>query len=109
MSYAQFETVVHFHVGDGCSSVRTDVNFRPGACGQFLMSGNEVGVQVGLKDMVDSYSLLIGGFQINVHIALGIDHHCFPFRRQHVRSVSQTSQAKLFEVHRCHPPRHGAK
>ena len=45
-------------------------------------------------------AVLLGSFQVDVHIALGIDHDRFPLRRQHVGIERQTTQVKLFEVHR---------
>ena len=41
-----------------------------------------------------------GGVQINFHIALRIDHHGLAVGGEHVRGMRQTSQIKLFEIHR---------
>ena len=72
-------------VGNLGSAVWPNIDLCAGACGQLLVSGNEIGMQVGLEDVFDLHAVLLSGFQVNVHIALGIDDDSRPLRCQHVR------------------------
>ncbi len=99
LARAHFKAVAHLDVRDLGASVGPDVDLGPGARRQLLVPRHEVGVQVGLKDVLDLHALLLGGSQVNVHISLGIDHNRLAFRGQHVGIESQTTQVKLFEVH----------
>ena len=62
-------------------------------------------MQVRFENMPDGDPVLAGGIQIKLHIALRIHHDRLAFRSQHVGSMRQTSQVKLFEVHRASPLR----
>ncbi len=62
--------------GVGCFS---DVDGRAGARGQFFVSGDEVGVKMGLKNVPDFKLLLLRGFQINFNVTLRIDDYRFAF------------------------------
>ena len=71
---------------------------NPSACREFFVSRNKVGVQMSFEYVADFKILLVGRFQINVHIALRI-HHCgFALRSDHVRSMSQTREIRLFKI-----------
>ncbi len=70
--------------------LRSDINFRASARRQFFVSGNKVGVQMGFEYVADLEILLLGGLQINFHVALRIDDRRFALRSDHVRSMGQT-------------------
>ena len=55
------------------------------------MSGNEIGVQVSLEDVANRDLILLRSLQIDLHIALRVDHNRLALRRQHVRCVRQTT------------------
>ncbi len=79
-----------------------DIDGCAGAGGQFLMAGNEVGVQMSFEDVANLQILFLRGFEIDLNIALRIDDDRFALGPEQVRGMGQTSQIKLFEVHR--PP-----
>jgi hypothetical protein len=54
---------------------------------------------MSFKDMTDLHSMFFRGLQVNFDIALRIDHDRLALRRQHVGSMRQATQVKLFEVH----------
>jgi hypothetical protein len=63
------------------------------------VAGDKIGVQMGFKNVADRQALLLRSFQIDVHIALGINYHRLALRSQQIRSMGQTAQIKLLEVH----------
>jgi hypothetical protein len=85
--------------------LRAHVDGCTRADGQLFMAGDEVGVQMSLEDVADGEALVRSGLQIQLDIALGIDHYGFAFRSQQVGSVRQTTQIKLFEIHERSPQR----
>src|SRR5579862_741633 len=60
---------------------------------------------MSLYDVADRNALLRRGGQVEVHVALRIDHHGLTLRSQQIRSVREASQIKLLEVHRTDPPK----
>ena len=79
----------------------TQVNLRPGALPQLQMPRQEVRMKVGQIHMLNLPTVLLCLRQIGLNIPLGIHHHGTPGRRvsDEVRSVGQTSQIMLLEVH----------
>ena len=63
------------------------------------VAGNKIRVQVSFKNVPDGQPVVGRRLQIKIHVTLGIDHDCFAFRSEHVRSMGQTAEIKLFEVH----------
>ncbi len=70
--------------------LRSDVDLRAGACGEFFVTGNKVGVQVGFEDVSNRKVLLRRRLQINVNVALWIHHRRFALRSDQVRGMRQT-------------------
>jgi hypothetical protein len=66
------------------------------------MTGQEVGVEVGLDDQFDGQAELLGVGEIVGHVALRVDNHCAPggFIPDQVGRVGQTFQVVLLEDHR---------
>ena len=64
-----------------------DIDARAGSRGELSVSGNEIGVQVSFKDVADGELIRLGSCQVNLHVALRVDHNGLAFGRQHVRSV----------------------
>jgi hypothetical protein len=69
------------------------------------MAGNKVSVQMGFEDVTDRGAVFLSSFQVNVHIPLRINHGGLALRREQVRSMCQTAQVKLFEIHDSPPCR----
>jgi hypothetical protein len=42
------------------------------------MPGNKIGMQVGLEDLADRSPVFPGRFQIDLNIALGVNHESSP-------------------------------
>ena len=55
---------------------RAEIDVRSGAFRQFAMSRNEVGMEVSLDDVFDLQILAGCRFEVDIHIALGIDDGC---------------------------------
>ena len=70
-----------------------------GLCGELLVSGDEVGVQMGFDDVFDAQAVLGGGLEINVDIALRVDDGGDAVGPDQIRGVGQTSEVELFEYH----------
>ena len=103
-SNLQFEAVTQRDVWKCGSRFGSDINFRSGSRGQFFVSRDKIGVQVGFKNVADFKFLLFCGLQVNIDVALGINDGCFTFRTQQVGGVRQTTEVELFEIHN-RPPR----
>src|SRR5213080_509660 len=95
----QLEAILHIDVRELCPCGGSDVNRRAGASGEFLVSGDKVGVKVGLENVPNLQPVLGRGLQIDFDIPLWIDNYCLPVRSKQVRGMSQTSEIKLFEIH----------
>src|SRR5258708_11949219 len=54
---------------------------------------------MSLENVANNNSVLVRSLQVQLHVALGIDHYRFALRSQHVGSVRQTSKIKLLEIH----------
>jgi hypothetical protein len=63
------------------------------------MPGNKIGMKVRFEDVPDGGVVFASRFQIDLHIALRVHHQSFPTRDQQVRSMRQTAQIELLEVH----------
>jgi hypothetical protein len=100
---AQFKAVVNGHVLEGGSSLSAKINFRPSAGREFLVSRDEIGVQVRFTNMADGETVFFGSLQVKVYVTLGINHNRFALRPEHIRGMGQAAKIKLFEVHRQTP------
>ena len=94
-----FEAVAQSDMRKIRRSLRSDVNLRACAHGQFFVPRNEVGMEMRFKNMTDLQALLFGGFQIDVDVALRIDDGGFAFRSEHVGRMCQAIQVKLLKIH----------
>jgi hypothetical protein len=61
--------------GDGGG---VDVDDRPGRRGEAAVSGDVIGVVVGLEDVLDAHALVAGERQVLVDVELGVDHRGDP-------------------------------
>src|SRR5581483_6532150 len=81
------------------ASIFTYVDLCPSPLSQLTMSRNEIRVEVRLEDVFDLRPPLLRRFQVNLDIPLRINHKGLPLRGNQVRSMRQTAEVKLFEVH----------
>ena len=81
---------------------RAEIDLRSGAFRQFAMSRHEVGMEVSLDNVFDLPILAGCRFEVDIHIALGIDDGCDALRRNHVRGVGQAAQIESLHLYRFH-------
>ena len=66
-----------------CGNVAPDrspkIDARSGALRQFMMAGDEIGVQMRFDNVLDLEPFLPGGFEIDVHVALRVDYGRYAF------------------------------
>src|SRR5215475_9100901 len=63
------------------------------------MSGNEVGMAVSLNHELNDKPMRLCVVQIDTDVALRVDNRGFPARSDQIRSVGQTAQIILPEIH----------
>ena len=68
-------------------------------CGQLLVAAHEVGVEVGLDDVLDGEAVRTGLLQVLLDVALGIDDRGLALGADEVRRVGETPKIELLEVH----------
>src|SRR5258708_3214367 len=78
---------------------RADVDLCTGACRQFVVPGKEMGMQVRFKHVRDAQAVLARFIDIKLDVALRVDDRGHSLGANHVRSVRQTTQIELFEIH----------
>ena len=59
----KFEAVVNGHVRERCAGLSAEINFGPGAGGEFLVSGDKIGMQVSFKNMADDQPFSSAAFR----------------------------------------------
>ncbi len=90
------------HVRELRSGSRADVDLRAGPFREFQMSGDEVGMDVGLDNLGDLPTLLGCRGDINIDVPLGVDDGRDALRPDHVGCVGQASQIESFNLYRFH-------
>ena len=70
---------------EGGARAVAEINARSGALRELMVAGDEVGVQVRLDDVLDLQTLLLGGFNVDVDVALRIDDRRDSFRTDQSR------------------------
>ena len=75
-------SVLHRDVRELSAGSRAEIDVRASALRKFAMSRDEVGMDVSLDDVFDLPPIASCRFEIDIHIALGIDDGCDALRRQ---------------------------
>ena len=72
-----------------------------GGLGQLQVSGDEVGVEVGVDDSDDAQPVLAGLLQVHLDVAARVDHHRLPGAGvpDQVGGLGQAVEVVLREVH----------
>jgi len=66
---------------------------------KLMMAGNEVGVEMGFDDVPDFQAVRLRFFEVDVDVALRIDHCSISAGTDQVRSMSKTAEVELTEIH----------
>ena len=92
---------LHREVGAGLVAVG---DHRAGGCGQLEVSGQEVGVEVGLDHALDAQPVGPGVGEVPADVALRIDHHRPPGGgvTDEVAVERKAGEVVLAEVHGAH-------
>src|SRR5215813_8982804 len=102
-SHVHLGTISKWGMWKSCVGCGADIDGRAGASCEFLVSGNEVGVEVSFENVADPKALLFRRLQIDIDITLRVDDRSFAVGADHVGRVRQTAQVELFEIHSNHP------
>src|SRR5262249_47012563 len=98
----KFIAVLNRYMRELSAGSGTQVNARSGPFGKLEMSRHEVGVDMSLDNVADLPFLASRRFEIDIHIALGIDDGCNALRRNHVRRVGEAAQIESLHLYRFH-------
>lgn len=86
----QFEAITDRHMGKRRSGGCADVDLRARARCQLFVPRDEIPVKMCFEDVTNRATVFGRCFQVQIDIALRIDHHRFAFGSQHVRCVGKT-------------------
>jgi hypothetical protein len=80
---------------------RPQIDPRPGAIAQFEVAGNEVGMEVREKDVLDSQTMLGGEREVLIHVTLRVDNsgRVRLLVADEIRGVREAIQIKLLQDH----------
>ena len=67
-----------------------------------MMAGDEVGVEMGLDDVLDLEVLLAGVVDVDVDVALGVDDGGDAFGGDEVGGVGEAAEKELFDEYGFH-------
>src|SRR5262245_26228231 len=100
--FADPELVAVFgrRVIDSRSGFTPDDDLRPRALGKLAMAADEFGVQLRLDHVSDLQPFGFGFVDVLLDVALRIDDRRFAPGADQIRSMRQTAQIKLLEVHK---------
>jgi hypothetical protein len=65
----------------------------------FIVSGDEVGVEVGFEDAANHGTVHPRGVDVDVDIPPRINHGSLSVGKEQVRRMRQTAEIKLFKMH----------
>jgi hypothetical protein len=66
------------------------------------MAGDEVGVEMGLDDVLDAETFLAGEVEVEVDVALRVDDGGYAFGGHDVGGVSETAEEELLDEYGFH-------
>src|SRR6266850_8329219 len=84
---------------DHRSGLLAENDFGPRARGQFAMPADEVRMQMRLDHILDRQTVRGSFVDILIDVALWIYDDCFTIRADQIRSMSETIEIELLEVH----------
>ncbi len=96
---AELEGVAVFYgdVGESSVGIFAEVDAGSGALGQLVVAGDEVGVEMGLDDVLDAEIFLAGEVEVEVDVALRIDDSGDAFARDDVGGVGEAAEEELLD------------
>ena len=86
--------------GECCAGAGADIDGGAGALSELAVAGDEVGVEMGLDDVLDLETEAGGGFDIDIDVALGVDNGGDTFRTDQVGGVREAAKVELFQLDR---------
>jgi hypothetical protein len=86
-------------VREGRARLCAEDDFGAGSLGQLTMSADEVRMQVRLDDVLNPEPLRGGLCEVLLDVALRVNHRRLSFGPDEIRSVGQTAEIELLEVH----------
>ena len=89
-------------VREGSVGVFAEVDAGAGAFGEFVMAGDEVGVEMGLDDVLDLEIFLAGSFDVDVDVTLRVDDGGDALGGDEVGGVGEAAEKELFDLYRFH-------
>jgi hypothetical protein len=95
-------SVLDGDVGELRAGAGSNVDTRTGAFRQFMMAGNEIGMQVCFNDVLNLPCVSSRRVQIKINVSLGIDDRGNAFRTDRVRCVCQATQIEPLDPYRFH-------
>ena len=94
--------VLDWGVGEGRVRVLAEVDAGAGALGELVVAGDKVGVEVGLDDVLDLQIVLLCELDIQVNVALRIDHGGDALGGDEVGGVGEAAEKELFDAYGFH-------
>ena len=82
--------------------VGAEVDAGAGALGELVVAGDKVGVEVGLDDVLDLQIVLLCELDIQVNVALRIDHGGDALGGDEVGGVGEAAEKELFDAYGFH-------
>src|SRR5262245_35380872 len=82
-----------------CRSSRAENHLRTCPGRQFAMTGNKVGVEVRLNDVLDGETVAFGLIEVNVDIAAWINDGGFALGSEEIGGVGETGEIELLKMH----------
>ena len=101
---AELEGIAFFDrgMGEGGVGVLAEIDAGVGALGEFVVAGDEVGVEMGLDDVLDAETLLAGEVEVEVYIALWVDDGGYAFGGHDVGGVGEAAEEELLDEYGFH-------
>jgi len=84
---------------DHRSGLLAENDFGPRARSQFAMPADEVRMQMRFDHILDRQTVRGSFVDVLIDVALWINDDCFTIRADQIRSVSETIEIELLEVH----------
>src|SRR5258708_2985116 len=91
--------IPHRFVTERGAGAIAEINCRSRELGELVMPRNEIGVQVRFDDVTDRETVLARRVEIDIDIALRIDHGRHALRANQIGSMRQTAKIELFKYH----------
>src|SRR5262245_19178839 len=96
----EFGAVFRWRIVESRVGFPPEDNLRPCAFGKLAMAADEIGVQMRLDDVFDLQPFGFGFVDVLLDVALRINDRRLASGADQIRTVRQTAQIKLLEIHK---------